>query len=166
MLTQSQTGTLLHQDHMATIETLQKLEEFLGRQRSAPALDAKLREFLQGLAKTLRDEVESHFGFEENHLFPVFTQQGQTGIVMMLTMEHRAILPLAVQVADLAAGAVQAGGFDQQAWRDFRDSGAELVEREIFHVQKEEMGLLAAISALVDPETDSRLAETYRRTVK
>jgi hypothetical protein len=47
----------------------------------------------------------------------------------------------------------------------FRDAGAELVEREIFHIQKEEMGLLAAISALVDRDTDARLAETYRQTV-
>lgn len=166
MLTQTQTGALLHEDHMATIQSLQKLEEFLGRHRTAPRLDAGAVGFLTGLAKTLRDEVESHFGFEENHLFPVFAQRGENGIVMMLTMEHRTILPLAVQVAELAAAAAAAGAFDDQSWRDFSDSGAELVEREIFHVQKEEMGLLAAISALVDRETDAQLAETYRRTVK
>lgn len=165
MLTQTQTGALLHEDHMATIEMLQKLEEFLGRNRAAPAAAGEVKDFLQGLARTLREEVESHFGFEEGHLFPVFTQRGETGIVMMLTMEHRTILPLAVQVADLAAAAAEAGRFDDQSWRDFKDSGAELVEREIFHIQKEEMGLLAAISALVDRETDAQLAETYRQTV-
>ncbi|MGE5476068.1 MAG: hemerythrin domain-containing protein [Bacteroidales bacterium] len=165
MLTQTQTGALLHEDHMATIETLQRLEEFLGRNRKPPALDQAALEFLDGLARTLRTEVESHFGFEENHLFPEFTRRGETGIVMMLTMEHRAILPLAVQVAELAAEAVQAGAFAEQAWRDFADGGAELVEREIFHVQKEEMGLLAAISALLDADADARLAETYRQTV-
>ncbi|MCR6631072.1 MAG: hemerythrin domain-containing protein [Magnetospirillum sp.] len=164
MLSQSQTGALLHEDHMATIETLQALEEFLGRHRSLPAVNEEAAAFLMRLSKTLREEVESHFGFEENHLFPVFTERGETGIVMMLTYEHRAILPLAVQVAELAAAAAK-DGFDEQGWRDFRDAGAELVEREIFHIQKEEMGLLAAISALVDRETDARLAETYRQTV-
>lgn len=165
MMMQTQTGALLHEDHMATIETLQQLDEFLGRHRAAPAVDAGTRDFLGRLAKTLREEVESHFGFEENHLFPVFTQRGETGIVMMLTMEHRAILPLALQVADLAQAVAAAGAFGEQQWRDLCDAGAELVEREIFHVQKEEMGLLAAISALVDSETDAQLAETYRRTV-
>ncbi|HTH15944.1 MAG TPA: hemerythrin domain-containing protein, partial [Magnetospirillum sp.] len=102
MLMQSQIGALLHEDHMATIETLQALEEFLGRNRSAPKPDGEVSAFLLRLAKTLREEVESHFGFEEGHLFPVFTQRGETGIVMMLTHEHRTILPLAVQVAELA----------------------------------------------------------------
>ncbi|MBX9634436.1 MAG: hemerythrin domain-containing protein [Magnetospirillum sp.] len=157
-------GTLLHEDHMSTIATLQTLEEFLGRHRAAPKVDETAKAFLIRLAATLREEVEKHFGFEENHLFPVFVERGETGIVMMLTHEHRAILPLAVQVAELATAAVEAG-FNDQAWLDFRDAGSELVEREIFHVQKEEMGLLAAISALIAPEVDARLAETYRQVV-
>ncbi|MBC7954109.1 MAG: hemerythrin domain-containing protein [Rhodospirillaceae bacterium] len=164
MLSQTKIGTLLHEDHMSTIETLQELEEFLGRNKSAPKLDDTARAFLTGLAATLREEVEKHFGFEENHLFPVFIARGETGIVMMLTQEHRAILPLAVQVAELATIAA-ASGFDAQNWLDFRDAGSELVEREIFHVQKEEMGLLAAISALVAPDVDARLAETYAQVV-
>jgi hemerythrin-like domain-containing protein len=164
MLTHSQIGGLLHEDHMTTIETLQGLEEFLGRNRKAPAVDADVKALLTGLAATLREEVEKHFGFEENHLFPLFVQKGETGIVMMLTHEHRSILPLASQVADLATEAA-AAGFTEQTWRDFADAGAELVEREIFHIQKEEMGLLAAISALLDPEVDARLAVTYREVV-
>lgn len=161
MLSQSRTGALLHEDHMETVEMLQGLEELIGRHRTPPAPDGALRDRLGKLEATIRDEVEKHFGFEENHLFPVFTALGETGIVMMLTHEHRSILPLALQVADLAAAARE-GGFDAAGWRDFCDAGRELVEREIFHIQKEEMGLLAAISALVDPDTDARLAETYQ----
>ena len=148
MLLQSQTGSLLHQDHMTTIETLQGLEDLLGRHRHPPTVDEALGQRLTALAATLRAEVESHFAFEEGHLFPLFVAKGETGIVMMLTHEHRSILPMAVRVAELAAAAAQ-GGFDEQSWRDFRDTGVELVEREIFHIQKEEMGLLAAISALI-----------------
>lgn len=164
MMNQTQIGALLHQDHMATVETLQSVEEFIGRHRSVPAVDDAARLFLKRLARSLKAEVESHFGFEEGHLFPVFVEQGETGIVMMLTTEHASILPLAVQVADIAVAALE-GGFTEQSWSDFRDAAGELVEREIFHIQKEEMGLLAAISALVDDETDARLAETYRATV-
>lgn len=165
MLLQSETGSLLHQDHMTTIETLQGLEELLSRHRQPPAVDEALRERLQALAATLRAEVESHFAFEEGHLFPLFVSKGESGIVMMLTHEHRSILPMALRVAELAGQAAETG-FDEQGWRDFRDTGVELVEREIFHIQKEEMGLLAAISALLDETEDAGLAEIYRRTVK
>lgn len=161
MLTNSRTGALLHEDHMETVAMLQTLEELVGRHRAPPAVDGATRDALATMEKTIRQEVEKHFSFEENHLFPVFTAQGETGIVMMLTHEHRSILPLALQVADLAAKAL-ADGFDDASWRDFADAARELVEREIFHIQKEEMGLLAAISALVDPATDQRLAEAYQ----
>jgi hemerythrin-like domain-containing protein len=164
MMTQTQIGALLHQDHMATIETLQALEELLGRHRKTPDVDEDLRFALKRLARTLKAEVEKHFGFEENHLFPVFVEQGETGIVMMLTHEHRSILPLALQVADIATEA-QEKGFTDESWANFRDAGGELVEREIFHIQKEEMGLLAAISALVEPDVDAQLADTYRQVV-
>lgn len=165
MLLQSQIGSLLHQDHMTTIETLQGLEEMLARHRRVPVVDDELRRRLGALAATLRAEVESHFAFEEGHLFPLFVAKGEPGIVMMLTHEHRSILPMATRVADLADQAVRVG-FDEQSWRDFRDSGTELVEREIFHIQKEEMGLLAAISALLDDAEDAGLAAVYRQTVK
>lgn len=165
MLLQSETGSLLHQDHMTTIETLQGLEELLSRHRQPPVVDEALGQRLRALAATLRAEVESHFAFEEGHLFPLFVSKGESGIVMMLTHEHRSILPMALRVAELAGQAAETG-FDDQSWRDFRDTGVELVEREIFHIQKEEMGLLAAISALLDETEDAGLAEIYRRTVK
>jgi len=157
-------GSLLHKDHMHTVETLQNLEEAVHRHKAPPAVDGDLRGLLDGLKDTLRAEVQKHFGFEEEHLFTVFTQRGETGIVMMLTQEHRSILPLALEVADAAETAL-AVGFDAASWKAFKDSANELIEREIFHIQKEEMGLLSAIQAVIDPVTDAQLAETYVRVV-
>jgi hemerythrin-like domain-containing protein len=161
---QTQTGALLHQDHMETIASLQALEEFIGRHRKTPPMDAALATRLSKLATTMRNEVERHFGFEESHLFPAFMRRGEVGIVTMLTQEHRSILPLALEVADAADGAAQ-DGFTDGAWADFRDSATELVEREIFHIQKEEMGLLSAISVLLDADTDAALATIYREVM-
>ncbi|CAA7615800.1 hemerythrin domain-containing protein [Magnetospirillum sp. SS-4] len=161
----TQTGALLHQAHMTTIEALQSLEEFLGANRKPPQVDDLVARRMKQLSRTLRSEVESHFGFEENHLFKAFVEQGETGIVTMLTHEHRSILPLAIQVADLALAAAEGGSFSESAWTEFKDAGSELIEREIFHIQKEEMGLIAAISALIDPEADQELADIYRREV-
>jgi iron-sulfur cluster repair protein YtfE (RIC family) len=156
-------ASLLHEDHMATVQSLQSLDEVLHRHRGVPAAGTD-REVFERLSKVLRAEVEKHFGFEENHLFPEFVAQGETGIVMMLTHEHRAILPLATRVADLAEKSL-ANGFAEADWKDFAASGRELIEREMFHIQKEEMGLLSAVAALIDSATDARLAEIYKREV-
>lgn len=156
MVSQSRTGDLLHADHMATIAILQELEDMLAVKAPPKGGEG----FLKRLSTTLRNEVERHFAFEENHLFPLFGAAG--GMVGMLVQEHRAILPLALGLADMAdAGAWS--GFDAAVWQDFRRLGLELIEREVFHIQKEEMGLLAAISIQVDSASDQRLAALYRQ---
>jgi len=154
-------GDLLHRDHMATIEALESLEHLLSKNRKAPAFDAGLAATLTRLAGLLRAEVEAHFGFEEGRIFPLFLAVGQTCIVDILTQEHQTILPLAQRVAGQAEAAVARGGFVAEDWAEFRASGGELIEREMFHIQKEEMGLLAGIAQLVDPATDAGLAEAF-----
>lgn len=163
MLTQSKIGDLLHLDHMATLEVLQTLEDFLRRQgRTVPdSRDAKVRDLLGRVLAVIGLDVGKHFGFEENHLFPLFLQQGESGIVGILTQEHAAILPLANSLSAMIAKALEAG-FTPVSWGMVRELGAELAEREIFHIQKEEMGLLAAISMLIKAEDDEALARKYK----
>lgn len=164
MMGHTQTGALLHNDHVATIQALQSLEGFLLRQTSKRAPDVKdeaVRKALQSLIDTLTNEVGRHFGFEEEHLFPLLADRGESGIGEFLKSEHATILPLAQEVSEAARNGL-ANGFDDASWRRFHAAGMELIEREIFHIQKEEMGLLAAISMLVDPAADADLAERYR----
>ena len=159
----SRIGQLLHADHLTTLGTLQELEELLVRQGAhAPDLKrAEVREALESLVAVVKGEVSRHFGFEENHLFPVLAEAGQVGMTMLLISEHRAILPVAETAADLAIEALAAGSFTPEDWAEFRDAGLEFCERELFHIQKEEMGLLAAVAALVGPENDAKLAEIF-----
>lgn len=164
MMVQTQTGALLHNDHVATIQSLQSLEGFLVRQtpnRVPDVNDASVRKVLDSVIATVENEVGRHFGFEEEHLFPLLADRGEEGIGEFLKQEHETILPLANELAEAARKGI-AEGFTEAAWRSFHASGLELVEREIFHIQKEEMGLLAAISMLVDPKSDMELAEIYQ----
>lgn len=160
----SRIGQLLHTDHLTTLGTLQGLEELLVRQGGqAPDLKrAEVRDALGKLVAVVKGEVGRHFGFEENHLFPVLAEAGQVGMTMLLISEHRAILPVAQVAGDLAEEALATGSFTPEAWTEFRENGLEFCERELFHIQKEEMGLLAAIAALVDADTDTKLAETFQ----
>lgn len=163
MMVHTETGALLHNDHVATIQSLQSLEGFLVRQsskRPPDTADAGVRAMLQGLIDTVSNEVGRHFGFEEQHLFPLLAERGEAGIGDFLMHEHATILPLANEVAESARQALEQG-FDPTHWRRFHAIGLELAEREIFHIQKEEMGLLAAISMLVDAAADKKLAAIY-----
>lgn len=59
------------------------------------------------------------------------------------------------------ARAAQADGFDADSWREFSRSGAELVQRMVVHVQKEEMALLPLLDQTMDDATETRLYEAY-----
>lgn len=164
MFVNTRIGGLLHNEHMQTLSALQGLEEFLLRQTSRRPPDVSqpaVRDLLGRLVATLAAEVERHFGFEENHLFPLLTSRGEPGMAAFLAEEHATILPLALGLVKNAQAALQGDGFDEAGWKSFHRRGMELCEREMLHIQKEEMGLLMAIGAYVDAEADAALAEAY-----
>lgn len=165
MFEQTQIGSLLHEEHLQTINALQRLEDFLAKQGTKRVPDCSLpeiRKALEGVV-AIAHEVSRHFGFEEDELFTLLSAQGEMGMVHLLTGEHAVIKPLAQDLAKDANAALAGEAFSAETWKDFHGRGMELCEREIFHIQKEEMGLLAAISMMVDPEDDARLADLYRR---
>ncbi|MBF0304156.1 MAG: hemerythrin domain-containing protein [Alphaproteobacteria bacterium] len=167
MPAQTKTGALLHREHLATIRSLQNLEAFLVNQtqkRVPDAANETVRAMLDEIIGMVGREVGRHFSFEENHLFPLLAERGESGIGDFLMSEHQTILPLAEDLRDRAQAA-RDGGFDAASWKAFHGVGLELVEREIFHIQKEEMGLLMAISMLLDPEADAILAVKYEEVL-
>lgn len=159
----SKVGQLLHQDHLQAIALLQKLEEFLIGQTSKRPPDAKnetIAALLKSVATVIDDEITRHFGFEEGYLFPALAEAGENGMTTFLAHEHGMIRPVAQELGKLARAAMQ-DGFTEASWKQFHSLGLEMVEREIFHIQKEEMGLLSAVAALIDPQTDAELAMKF-----
>ena len=151
----------LHDEHFATMALLEKLEAALGGAKAVPAADdADLNRLLGDIEAVLHEEISHHYAFEEEHLFPLFSQFGEMGITMMLKGEHEAIRPLAAELGELAK-AGRRDGFTPESWAEFREKGQELVEREVFHIQKEEMGFLPAVDQILDEEQDSQLTMAY-----
>ncbi len=153
---------MLHDEHRATIEMLDGVEDLLARGgRGLPDLDSPAtRTMLANLAAMIDDEVSRHFAFEETELFCRLDDIGDSGIGAHLTGEHQAILPVAERVAALARGAV-ANGMTEGDWEEFRALAAELIERMLSHIQKEEMALLPMLEETLDPEQDLALVESY-----
>jgi len=161
----TQTGRLLHDDHERCLAAVQSLEALLARQgpgKPADLNDPKARSVLVEAKGVLAQETAAHFAFEEEHLFPLLAEVGEQQMILTLKSEHDAIAPVAEDVVRLIADGLKAGSFTRESWEELHALGLELAERQIFHIQKEEMGLLAGIGMMLEPDVDSRLAETYR----
>ena len=154
----------LHEDHLKTLGLLDRFEALLRRQgadRAPDGADAEAMALLAQVVANMQDEVGSHFSFEENQLFPRFSRVAEPGIPAMLRAEHDAMRSLARRLGGLWAKAGD-GGFGAAAWAEFHRLGRELVEREVFHIQKEEMGFLPAMDQILQPDEAADLAGLYR----
>ncbi|MDX9859837.1 MAG: hemerythrin domain-containing protein [Rhodospirillales bacterium] len=154
----------LHDDHVKTLGLLDRLEALLrrnGPDRPPVASDAEATTLLAEVIANMTDEVNHHFTFEEEQLFPRFSQFAEPGIPAMLRGEHDAMRSLARRLTELAAG--RGDPFDPTAWAEFHRLGRELVEREVFHIQKEEMGFLPAMDQMLQPDDAEELEALYRR---
>lgn len=164
----TQVGQKLHDEHQATLSILNELEsEILSRPQNKPMdlSDVDARQQLEHFIAVVDRDVTCHFAFEEEVLFPILREKGAGDMVTLLTHEHQLIKPLGGGLAILAREAL-ANGFDPTTWGEFRTQVIELMERESFHIQKEEMGLIRALGFFLDPETDRQLAERYADFVK
>jgi hemerythrin-like domain-containing protein len=159
----TQIGQRLHEEHEQTLILLNAFEgELLSRPANKPlnTTDAEVRRLLQQLIDVLRQDVHRHFRFEENELFPLLREKGAGDIAEMLIHEHEVIRPIADTLIAGATAAL-ADGFDLQSWGEFRLGVIDLMERESFHIQKEEMGLVRSLAYFLEPEADGALALRY-----
>lgn len=149
----------LHNEHMAVLALLERLETFLKKRKTTPpgAGDAEAASLCADLAASMDSEIGHHYAFEEQYLFPRFPDGG---IPMMLHGEHDMIRPIAARLSELARAA-GANGFAAADWTEFRNLGLEMVEREIFHIQKEEMGFLPALDQMLPPGAGAELEQAY-----
>jgi hypothetical protein len=153
----------LHDEHGATIALMERLEQFLSRNRSGGPPDStasSAARLLSDLSAALSGEIGRHFAFEEDHLFKYLDEAAAGGVGAHLMNEHGVIRPLGARVAEIA-GAAAAEPFRAAEWEEFARLGRELADLLHAHVQKEEMALLPAIEENMDAETEARLYQEY-----
>jgi len=160
---QRQITRLLHEEHLATISALNRLDALLadaGRGVPDPS-EADVRRALNEIAAAIGGEVGPHFAFEEADLFPKLAEYGDSGMADLLVEEHRAILPLGEELSKLARTATETGRFEPESWTSFRELAVELYERMLSHIQKEEMGLIPVLDDILDEAEDADLVTAY-----
>jgi hemerythrin-like domain-containing protein len=156
-----QTARALHDEHRANLALLGRIEAALARPpRGERVRDPELARLAGALERQLAQDVDRHFGFEEQELFPRMAESGDAGIVALLTEEHDAIRDVAEELRPLVHAAA-AGTLDEAGWAALSRAALELAERQVAHIQKEEMALLPLLEDLLDDDTDARLAMDY-----
>ncbi len=158
----SRISQTLHEEHQATIAFAERLESLLARQqrRLPDRADPAVAMVLHSLPAVLDGELRRHFDFEEARLFSHLASIGDAAIGEHLTSEHDAMRPLGARLVALGGQALN-DGFGDASWMEFRGAAAELCERLLAHVQKEEMVLLPLLDDALDPEADARLYDDY-----
>ena len=152
----------LHDEHLATSRLLERLGALLDRCRQEPpdGTDGLVTQLLRDIQSAMESEITRHFNFEEAQLFGYLARIGEAAIGAHLTEEHEAMRPLGRELGAFARAAA-AGGFDARSWQAFQRVAAELCDRLLGHIHKEEMALLPLLEDNLDPAADASLHEAY-----
>ncbi len=153
----SQVSRMLDDEHRANIAMLGQVEQQLSR---SARYDPACAGLLGQLVRLLENDVDRHFSFEEEHLFPRMADSGDGGMAGLLQEEHDAIREVCAELLPLARQAAK-GSIDEAGWSALRPLGLELVERQVAHIQKETMALLPLLDDMLDEESDRELAFAY-----
>lgn len=152
----TQVSRMLDDEHRSNIALLGKVEQVLVRN----SRDAAAAGLVAQLVRSIEHDVDRHFTFEEEHLFPRMTESGDGGMAALLREEHEAIREVCVELLPLARQAA-AGSLDAAGWNALKPLALELIERQVAHIQKETMALLPLLDDLLDEEADRELAFAY-----
>jgi len=149
----TQVARTLDDEHRAHLALLGRVEGALARRD-----DAALAPLAAPLVRQLEEEVERHFGFEEQQLFPRMAEAGDDALAAMLTEEHESMRAVAAELAPLARALAAGAAPDRAALQRL---ALEWVERMVAHIQKETMALLPLLDDLLDEDSDRELSFAY-----
>lgn len=158
------TARAMHEDHMAALALLGRVEQFLAQHSSAALPDSnqpETRQLLGDFKAAVNSEITSHFAFEEEALFPITAEAGADDMNRILKQEHDVLLPLGIRLADLA-GSAGRDGFTSDTWSEFRQASGEFIDGLRGHIDKEEMGLVPALEEILDEDQDADLIQSYK----
>jgi hemerythrin-like domain-containing protein len=150
---------VLDREHRDYLDLLGRVEQALARNPRFPP-DAALAPLARTLSRGLDDDVERHFRFEEEVLFPRLAEAGESDIADLLSEEHATIRAAVEDLRPLLKAAAEST-IDAAGFATLRIVALEFIERQVAHIQKETMALLPMLDSLIDADTDRELALAY-----
>ena len=153
----TQVSRILDDEHRNNIALLGKVEQSFTR---ASRFEPELAGLTGQLVRALEHDIDRHFRFEEESLFPRMAEAGDGEMAGLLVEEHDSIREVAAELLPLARLGI-GGTLDDAGWSRLRRCALELVERQVAHIQKETMALLPLLDDVLDDDTDRELAFAY-----
>jgi hemerythrin-like domain-containing protein len=150
---------MLDREHRDYLDLLGRVEQSLARSTRFPP-EPQLAGLARTLVRGLEDDVERHFRFEEEALFPRLADAGEGDIAELLAEEHATIRAAVADLRPLLLAAADES-LDAGRYTALRTVALEFVERQVAHIQKETMALLPMLDTVLDADTDRELAMTY-----
>jgi len=141
---------------------LDRIEAFLATHEERPAIGDDARVFLADFAAALAHDIDGHFAFEEDLLFPLVATAGGYELAAVLRADHDALRRLGGRLRAHCRTAL-ANGFEPEDWTVFRAFAADYAARQQAHLAIEETTLLRIADELLAPEEDRRLAALFPR---
>ncbi len=155
-------GETLHREHLHTLAVTNALEARIFGERDRP-LDPKHAGdagFIDDLLATIDADIYRHFQFEEEVLFPRVNEAGLHEVTAMLLDEHAMIRTMADDLRSLAQSA-RSDPLDARQWARFRDTAMDFIHAAMFHIQKEEMGVVRSLPLTLGTAVSRELAADY-----
>ena len=155
-------GEAIHREHLHTLALGNAIEAriFAERDRPLDPKNAADAAFIDDLLAAIDTEIDRHFRFEEEVLFPKVNDAGLQEVTAMLVEEHAMIRTMADDLRSLARSA-RASGPDPAQWTQFRDIAMDFIHATMFHIQKEEMGVIRTLSMTIGADASRAMAADY-----
>lgn len=163
-MTTEDIGALLHAEHLDTLAVANALEvRIMGADKNRPLGPTAPadRKFMDELVAALDGAICRHYRFEEEVVFPQLQTAGLQDVTAMLTGEHETIRTMADELRALAMSAAGAT-LDARQWTRFRETAMDFIHAVMFHIQKEEMGVVRSLSLVLGAAASADLAQRYR----
>jgi hemerythrin-like domain-containing protein len=154
------TSRKLDEEHRESLALLGRLERNVLDVPVGGAPDDGFAALAKQVARAVAGEVDRHFRFEEEQLFPRLAAGGEGDLADLLVDEHKTIRASA---ADLLPPllAASTGRLDAAGFAALKPVALEFVERLEAHIHKETAALLPAVDLVLDDHDDHEIALAY-----
>jgi hemerythrin-like domain-containing protein len=154
------TSRKLAEEHRESLAMLERIERSVRDVPAGRGPDAAFAALAGQVARAIGREVDRHFRFEEDDLFPRLVAGGDADLVDLLLEEHKTIRAAAADLLPMLLAA-STGRLDASQFVAMRPVALEFVERLGAHIHKEDAALLPAIDAILDDGVDREITLAY-----
>jgi len=154
------TSRKLDEEHRESLALLGRLERSVLDVPVGGTPDDGFAALAKQVARAVSGEVDRHFRFEEEQLFPRLAAGGEGDLADLLLDEHKTIRASAADLLP-ALLAASTGRLDVAGFAALKPVALEFVERLEAHIHKETSALLPAVDLLLDEDDDHEIALAY-----